>query len=76
VPADRLFCFRCEAEDSQTPLRVWMDGSGFSLDDVAEAARIGPATVARALRGDRVSASVARALENLTRIPAKTWRPE
>lgn len=74
VPVDRLVCIRCEAEDNPTPLRVWMEGAGFSIDDVAEAAQVGRSTVALALRGDRIALRKARALEHLTKIPAETWR--
>lgn len=74
VPLDRLLCIRCEAEESTHPLRLWLDGAGWSIDELAEATQIGPATAARALRGDRLSARVAAKLERLTKIPADTWR--
>jgi len=69
VAGDRI-CSLCRP----TPLRRWLAAVGFTVAELAVAARVSRDTVQVALRGERISARAARALAAVTKIPVDQLR--
>ncbi len=63
---------------SQTPLSKWIDGSGRTREQVAEALGVTKASLDRYCRGERTpTLGAALAIEKVTggAIPARSWLP-